>query len=232
MRAGIVAAVLLLVPVTAGAQEDGAQEDGDNYDPVWDSSQPSYAGLRGSLAFGTAGTTIPSAPPTRLRGSSDNSAGGSIYIGTQLPLGLRVELEVLYRYLPLNSVNLGGTRIAADGQANVTAPMVNLFWDLPVDGLPFQPFLGGGIGVGDVFSGKVSDESGNIYFQPHGWKFAYALMAGGQIPLGDGSRLTAMYRWLKVNGVKGKCGISGAPTLICRGDLTSQGVDLGLEMDM
>ena len=230
MRAGFgLAALLLVVPLTAAAQDDGY---GYRYDPAGDSGLSSFAGLRGSLAFTSkASTSVPTTPPTSLRASSD-IGGGSIYVGTRLPLGLRLELEALYRYLPINRVDLGGVTVAGSGRAHLAGPMLNLFFDLPVQDFPFRPFIGGGIGGAYVTANVADGAGGNDYYRPSDWQFAYQVMGGAEIPLSQSSRFTAMYRWLEVNGIQGKCAASGPPTLTCKSNLNSQSIDLGLEMDM
>ena len=57
-------------------------------------------------------------------------------------------------------------------------------------------------------------------------------MGGLEFPMSDSSRVTAMYRWLQVNDVNSKCGISGAASFACKARFNTQSLDLGLEMDM
>ena len=93
MRAGLVAALLVLVPFAAKAQDSPFTADSDF---------PAFAGLRGSLAFATSvKTTVPTTPPTALRASSSTPAAAlpSIYIGMRgCPYGFKAELEGLCRH--------------------------------------------------------------------------------------------------------------------------------------
>ena len=232
MRTGVVlAALLLVVPLTAAAQEDGA---GDPSDSPWDSSLPRFAGLRGSFAFiNSASTSVPATPPTGLRASFDNGGGGSVYVGARLPEGFRVELEGLYRYLPVHSVNVGNnsTDYVAGGHAHLGAPMVNLLFDFPVSDYPARPFIGAGLG-GAYISADAADAAGNDYLRTSSWHFAYQFMGGLEFPMNETSRLTAMYRWLQVDDVNSKCGISGAASFACKARFNTQSLDLGLEMDL
>jgi opacity protein-like surface antigen len=231
MRGAIVlSALLLALPVAAAAQDAYS----DSYDPAGDSGMPRFAGLRGSLAFiNYASTTVPAAPPSGLRAAFDNGGGGSVYVGARLPEGFRVELEGLYRYLPVRSVGVGNNNsdFVASGHVHLGAPMVNLLYELPVPEFPLRPFFGAGLG-GAYVSGDVADGSGNDYLRMSNWHFAYQFMGGAEFALSQSSRLTAMYRWLQVDDVKSKCGISGAPTFTCATRLNTQSIDLGLEMDM
>ena len=232
MRSAVaLAGLLLLVPVAAAAQDDGY---GYRYDPAGDSGLPAFAGLRGSYAFtGRASTTVPTAPPTPLRASFNTGGGGSVYAGVRLPAGFRVELEGLYRYLHVHNVNLGNNSAdtAAGGHVNLGAPMVNLLLDMPVPDFPFRPFLGGGVG-GAYVDMKAADGGGNDYLRTSNWHFAYQFLAGAQIPFNESSRLTAMYRWLAVDGTSGKCAAGGPAIQTCKSNINTQSVDLGLEMDM
>src|SRR5699024_6763547 len=156
-----------------------------------------FAGLRGSLAFsGTTATTVPTAPAlTQLRASYNTGGGSSIYIGTRLPLRLKLEVEGMYRYLPFTHTALNGTATVAHGQAQLAAPMVNLRWDLPLGDFLIQPFIGGGIGAAYTAL-RLSDPSNtNTYLQNKKWALAYDAMGGASLALSPTSRFTAMYRW-------------------------------------
>ena len=88
-----------------------------------------YAGLRGSYApnGNNVTTWAPTTPMTQLRGSFADGGGGSVYIGTHLPLNLRLEIEGLYRYQSVSKVSLDGVATGALGHTQVAAPMMNLF---------------------------------------------------------------------------------------------------------
>ena len=194
--------------------------------------------LRGSLAFsGEAKTTVPTATPTSLRASYNTGGGGSVYIGTRLPLGFRIEAEALYRYLPFNQVNLAGTPSVAKGQASIGAPPWSIccgtyrFPDFPFLGFPF---IGAGIGGAYTSSVDRCDDpaNANTYLTTHRFAPAYQFMGGAEVPLSQSSRFTAMYRWLQVDGLNGGCNTSGSATLFCKSNINTQSVDLGLEMDL
>jgi opacity protein-like surface antigen len=229
MRSGVVLAGLLLAcPVAAAAQDAQFEQAGD-------SGLPRFAGLRGSFAFiNNSSTTVPAAPPQGLHGAFDNGGGGSVYVGARLPAGFGIELEGLYRYLPIHSVTLGNANSAngvAGSHAQMGASMVNLFFDLPVPEFPLRPFFGAGVG-GAYVAADAADNSGNDYLRSSNWQFAYQFMGGAEIPLSQSSRLTAMYRWLQVGDVNSKCGLGGAASFACKARYNTQSVDLGIEMDM
>ena len=229
MRAAIIAgALLLLTPMAAAAQD---ADYASRYNPDGDSGLPNYAGLRGSLAFtGKTSSNVATTPPTALRASFNTGGGGSVYIGTRLPYGFRLEFEGLYRYLPVGNVSANGTQLAASGHAHLGAGMANLFYDVPVPDFFFRPFLGAGIG-GVYVADSGYDASGD-YLKQNNMQFGYQFMGGAELPLSQSSRLTAMYRWLNVNGVHGACGTATALIMACKSDLNTQSIDLGLEMDM
>ncbi len=195
---------------------------------------PGFAGLRGSLAFATTvSTNVPGTPATALKGKSDLGGGGSLYYGMRLGNGFRVELEGLYLNLPFDSATInGGASVPAHSRARIGAPLVNLMWAIPVD-FPVQPFVGAGIGgayVSDFLRGD-----GTLPFQKaSSWQLAYNAMAGFALPLSETSRFTAMYRWLHVDGPDGQCGIgpSNGASVPCKANLSSNGVNFGVEMDL
>lgn len=164
-----------------------------------------------------------------LKPRPKTGGGGSLYVGTRLPYNFKLEIEGLYRYLPLNKVDLGGPAIASDGHAHVAGPMINLLWEMP--GVPITPVIGMGVGALYVAS-NPNDSIGTTYFRSTTWNPAYNFLTGAEFALNDTSRLSAMYRWLRVEDVRGKCGAFGVPTATCRPKLTTQSVDFGIEMDL
>jgi opacity protein-like surface antigen len=107
---------------------------------------PSYAGLRGSLAFqsgasGHANTT----PPINTKVNGNVGGGGSVFWGIDLPAGFDAELELLYRYTTLKDASINGTAFKVGGYTQSFAPMVNVYWTAPVD-LPVKPYIGAGLG--------------------------------------------------------------------------------------
>jgi opacity protein-like surface antigen len=199
--------------------------------PADDSFQRHTAGLRGSLAFkGSATTPVPSVPTTRTT-SHAIGGGGSLYFGQRLPLNLTVELEGLYRYLPINQVSLGGAGTGGSGNVQVGAPMLNLMWNMPVDDFWLKPFVGMGVGAAFV-SSDIRDGSGARVLRKDKWSLAYDFMAGANLPLTDSSRFTMMYRWLKLNDLGYRCAANAGFSNPCRTDMDNSSVDLGLEMDL
>ncbi len=193
-----------------------------------------YAGLRGSYAFsGNATATLtPTAPPAAIRASYASSGGGSVYLGARLPLNLRLELEALYRWQPVSKVTLAGVEGAGAGRTQIAAPFLNLFWDIPVPlELQVQPFIG--MGVGAAYTDTDVTGGGNTYLHQNRWDLAYSFMTGLAMPLDYDTRLTAMYRWMKSPEAGHKCAAGGTVQSVCLDNsVTSQAVDLGLEMDL
>ena len=101
---------------------------------------------------------------------------------------------------------------------------------MPLPDFLVQPFIGAGVGA--AYADVSLKDASATYLHATRWNLAYDFMAGAALPLSQTSRFTAIYRWLHVDDVDLKCGTSGAPTLACKSDLTYQGLDVGLEMDM
>lgn len=219
-------------PMPEGPPPQGAYQEGGG--PSWNSGLNGYVGLRGSLALNNNSVTTYqlTSPPTALRASYATGGGGSVYIGTRLPLNLRLELEGLYRWQPLSRVSLNGANVAGSGNTKIAAPMMNLLWDIPMPSDAIvQPFVGMGVGAAytetNVFGG------GNTYMRGNRWDLAYSFMGGLALPLNDSSRLTAMYRWMQVRDAGHKCAVSGTVVAPCvKNNVNSLAVDLGLEMDL
>jgi len=193
-----------------------------------------YAGIRGSYAFsGNHVTTwAPTTPSTQLRGSLAAGGGGSVVVGTHLPLNLRGEIEGTYRYQSLSKVSLDGVKVAAGGRSQSAGAMLNILWDIPMPlETPIQPFVGMGVGVQHTdlnFAG-----GGNTYMHQSRWEPAYSMMAGFALPLDETSRLTAMYRWMQTIHTPHSCAVSGTIQSNCLNNpVDSASVDLGYEMEL
>ena len=193
-----------------------------------------YAGLRGSYAANGnhVSTWAPPTPMTQLRGSLASGGGGSIVVGTHLPLNLRAEVEGLYRYQSLSKFSLNGVQTAAGGRSQNAGAMLNILWDIPM-GLdaPVQPFVGMGAGV--LHNDLDISGGGNTYLHQSRWEPAYSFMTGLALPLDDRSRLTAMYRWTQTIHSPHACATSGTILVKCLNNpVDSSSVDLGYEMEL
>jgi opacity protein-like surface antigen len=193
-----------------------------------------YAGLRGSYSFsGNHVTTYaPTTPMTQLRGSFASGGGASVFVGTHLPLNLRMEVEGVYRYQPLSKFSLDGVQVAAGGHSQSAGAMMNILWDIPVPvDLAVQPFVGMGVGV--MHTDIDVRGSGNTYMHKSRWDPAYSFMAGVALPLDEASRLTAMYRWTQIRDARHNCAVSGTIQSICLNNaVDTSAVDIGYEMEL
>ena len=236
LRAGLIllsGTAVMAQPIDYQPAPEGPVESGP---PL---ASGAYVGLRGSYAVNGNNTTAYAivTPPTALRASYASGAGGSVFIGTHLPLNLRLELEALYRWQPLSRFTVNGTSVAANGAERIAAPMLNLFWDLPVPGdmeIAIQPFVGLGVGAAYHATDVYDVAGGNNYINSTKWNLAYSFMGGLAVPVGDRTRLTAMYRWMQIRDVGYRCAVAGAAkTGVCTDtNANSSSVDLGLEMEL
>lgn len=228
---GVIAGLLLLASAGTALADGEGEPYGYIYSPDGDSGLPYVAGLRGSFAFQSNLNTNP-ASPVHTAAALDAGYGGSIYVGARLGYGLRLEGEALYRFMPLSGLTVNGTATTAKGSSSMAAPFLNLMWDFPVPDFPFRPFIGAGIGA--AFTQTAIHNPGNTfnYLYKDNWNLAYDLMGGAELPLSQSSRLTAMYRWMRVNNAGFACGTGSAVVQSCVSDITNQSVDLGLEMDL
>lgn len=194
------------------------------------SSMTGFTGLRGSLAFeSSAHVHAATTPPVALKMNASVGGGASAYWGLRLPYGFRTEFELMYRYMPLSDLNVNGLSGSLGGYAQMVAPMVNAYWDIPLGDIGFQPFVGGGLGYAwnEIGVNNIAGVALPTTAHDDNWRFAYNFMAGASIPINDTSRLTGMYRWLHED-----VGVYCGTTVKCGGNLNSQSVDLGIELDL
>lgn len=202
--------------------------------PDWTGGR-AYVALRGSYALNANSSTTwaPTSPPTAIRASYASGGGGSLALGFHLPLNLRLELEALYRWQPVSRVAVNGLTAVANGNSKTAAPMLNLFWDIPLpdDYLGLQPFVG--MGVGAAYSDVNVYDAATTYSRQSRWDLAYSFMTGLTMPLSEGSRVSAMYRWMQSRDAGHKCAVTGTVQSVCLDNsVNSSSVDLGLEMDL
>lgn len=102
-----------------------------------------------------------------------------------------------------------------DGQTKVLAGMLNGYYDFET-GTRFKPFVGAGVGLGQVKldGGAAEDDDTG---------FAYQLQTGVAYPINDRLSAQVAYRYMGVNDVKLR---SGASSL--RGDYRDQAVTFGV----
>jgi opacity protein-like surface antigen len=191
----------------------------------------SYTGLRGSLAFegSIKGKDDTTTPPTTIKAGASTGGGASVYWGWHLPYNFKTELELLYRYQPLSDISAAGSSVKLGGYAQTFAPMVNAYWTLPLSDIGVSPFVGGGVGYAwnELGVNNIAGIALPVTVHDDGWRFAYNLMAGLSVPLGKGTRLTGMYRWLHED-IGGNC----ATSLFCSGQTATSSIDVGFEIDL
>jgi opacity protein-like surface antigen len=239
MRTSIALIALLATAPALAQPYDIPQPPGAAPSPPAEDNGPlipsgGYVGLRGSMAFNANHDTTwaPTTPPTTLRASYATGGGGSVYLGAYLPLNLRAELEALYRWQPLSTLNVGGVATPASGNTRIAAPFLNLFWDIPVpDEMFIQPFVG--MGVGAAYVDTALGDATDTYLRQNRWDLAYSFMSGFALPLDQTSRLTAMYRWMQVRDGGHHCATGGTILSACLdNNIDSQSLDLGYQIDL
>jgi len=89
------------------------------------------------------------------------------------------------------------------------------------------------MGVGAAYSDTNLYGGGNTYSRQNRWDLAYSFMGGLNLPLTEGSRLSAMYRWMRLRDAGHKCAAGGTVQSVCLDNsISSSAVDPGLEMDL
>ena len=222
MRIFTTTALGLMLAATTAVAADGTSEGAPG---------SSYTGLRGSLAFdgSVKGKDESTTPPTTLKAGAGTGGGASVYWGWHLPYGFKTELELLYRYQPLDDFAVNGASIKIDGYAETFAPMVNLYWGMPIGDTGISPFVGGGVGYAwnELGISNIGGIALPVTVHNDDWRFAYNLMAGLSVPVNDGVRLTGMYRWLH-ESIGGDCTTS----FVCGAHADTSSIDVGIEIDL
>jgi len=119
-------------------------------------------------------------------------AGGAI--GYEFDSGFRAELEGMYRSNDLESLTAGGAPVAATGHVDVASIMFNLLYDIDT-GSDFTPYLGGGIGAGNVDTDVVV---GGTSFADDQWGLALQAIAGLSWAVSPEFELFTQYHYFTV----------------------------------
>ena len=138
------------VKVPFGATSGQAQGfAGMDYSPNF------YVSTFGGVAIpedvtGTATTTAGASFSGNLESDTGFAFGGAL--GTWINESLRAELEVSYQEVDADKISLSGAATfasSAQGSGDALYILANVWFDVPL-GMPVQPYLGGGLGVGIV----------------------------------------------------------------------------------
>jgi opacity protein-like surface antigen len=121
-------------------------------------------------------------------------------VGTRLSYGLRGEIEGAYRSNLVKNCNCDSVFFNLDGGVRTYSVMGNLFYDFKLGHV--QPFIGAGAGWAHL--DVDTNFTGFNFVQARGTddRFAYQLMAGVAVPLGENVSLTARYTFFDTVGDK------------------------------
>lgn len=93
-----------------------------------------------------------------------------------------------------------GAFTATTGSIRTRAAMFNLIGDLPVTD-SFELFAGGGIGIADVRGRSVSVSPTATFLNDTDKGFAWQLMSGARVPLGENVEISVKYKYFHTAGV-------------------------------
>lgn len=166
-----------------------------------------YAGVRGSISS-ASDTDFSIAGPVLIENDYDLGYGASGFLGfefTDLYFGIggRVEVEVGYDTVEIDTHTVGGTRVAsADsfGDTNALTGAANIYADYSIGA--FRPFIGAGLGYARVrfedhgVTGALSvmDDADNGFL----WQAA----AGAAYDFGSGFTLEGMVRYRSIMDIE------------------------------
>ena len=194
MRASVsvFASTLLLAAVAAQGAFAGAEQ--------------AYLGLHGS--FSEVDDASAESALTNFDIGYDNGYGAAVALGWRFSNGFRAEGELVFQTADvesftitkdlINAPPLTGDTFTAAGEAEVLAPMVNVFYDLTLPDLMVRPYIGAGIGGAHL---NLNAENGPLLIgiDDDNWAFAWQFMAGLAIPLSPEVSISGGYRYFDTN---------------------------------
>lgn len=197
-----------------------------------------YLGLRGSYVNAEDQNTT-SAPIDDNRSFKDGW-GVTGFMGFVIDESLRGEIEAGYRTNSLDETRVTrnlllpasqGSTFATGGQVDMGLAMANLYYDFPIKGIPVLPWVGVGAGgayVNYSFVYDYGDPAAPAMAKDSDWQFAYQLMAGVTMPVGETTSMSLGYRYFKTEEM---IYVDAYGTQFIT-DLTNHSVDLGLQFHL
>jgi opacity protein-like surface antigen len=161
------------------------------------SAQNIYAAIRGGPGFtadsldGAFGLEDTTAYKTGFTGSGA--------VGYSFPIGLRLEGEFGFIYIPLKSE--GGEDV--DGSIKNYLLMANAYYDLKLAALgPFKPYVGFGLGVArvNIEQDIIRPDAGRVSVNQPRTSFAYQARAGVAYEVNRWLDLSLGYRYVHIDG--------------------------------
>ena len=186
------------------------------------SAQNLYAAIRGGPGF----TSDSRDGMFGLEDTTEYKTGftGSGAVGYSFPIGLRLEGEFGFVYIPLKSE--GGVDV--DGSIKNYLAMANAYYDLKLAALgPFKPYVGFGLGVArvnieqDIFRESVGAK---VEVNESRTSFAYQARAGVIYDVNPWLDLSLGYRYVHINGTQYSHGGIDVGNL---GALNNHSIELG-----
>jgi opacity protein-like surface antigen len=197
-----------------------------------------YLGLRGSYVTAEDQATTSSVIDDQR--TFKDGWGVTGFMGFVIDEALRGEIEAGYRINNIEKVRVdrnallpasAGNEFNVDGQVDMGLAMVNLYYDFHIEGLPVLPWVGVGVGGGHVnyqFIYDYGDPLAPAMADASDWQFAYQLMAGVTVPVGQSTSMSLGYRYFKTEEMV----FTDAYANEFRTDLTNQSLDVGLQFHL
>jgi OmpA-OmpF porin, OOP family len=194
-----------------------------------------YIGLRGSYVLTDDGSTTGTSGFSYTQ-SYDSGYATAAYLGWVLTDGIRFEAEGGFRSADIDQVHvitgdgvqyLGGETVDVGADVQAATVMGNFYYDADIFDGAFVPWIGAGAGAAHV-EYEVSDPLGIFDGNDDSWIFAWQLMAGVTIPVGDGMSVTASYHYFQTEDFD-RTGNTGE---VFKTDLTQQTIDLGVQFHL
>ena len=158
-----------------------------------------YGSLSGAYNFFTQnldaeGTTKATGAKAPFELDVDDGLGGIVTLGYNFG-GTRLELEGGYKENDIGSVSQRGIFLGTDGEVRTLSGMINLIYDVPVEG-KLRPFILGGVGLAnhEVATSRIGNT--NVTFKDDDTVFTYQIGAGLAYELGESTELLVQYRYM------------------------------------
>lgn len=111
-------------------------------------------------------------------------------VGYRFAEGFRIEAELGYREHDLDNI----ANVAVESKVSALSAMANAYYDIQTD-LGFTPYVGAGLGISQVEVDPVSVAGITLTNKEDDTVFAYAAMAGINVPLTDEVALGFEYKY-------------------------------------
>ncbi len=159
--------------------------------------------------------------------TTDTGVSVGVILGARLSPTLRSELELSYSASDTSQIQfVGFPSNNYDGSIDAVFGLVNLWYDMPVQG-KFKPYVGGGLGLGHVSQAASAIPTGALFVDDSDTVFAGQIGFGLRHEIHSNGVLDIGYRYKMTSDLDFTTTIAVSPPHLVNGNYASHAISVG-----